>query len=220
MTVKRSIAVVADDHDLVCASLAEMLRCELGFTSVIETGSFDDAVEQLGRAPEATLALFDLDMPGMHGAASLQSVREVFPAVRVAVITASTRRDDILLSLTAGVHGYVPKTLGMHEIAQALSLVLDGKIFVPPCVAELPSETRLRISTDATAPLQALTIADLTLRQREVLHLMAAGKSNKEIARALHLATGTIKVHVNSLFRTLGVHNRVSAVAAAQANGS
>jgi DNA-binding NarL/FixJ family response regulator len=219
MTVKRSVAVVADDHDLVCASLAAMLRCDLSFASVVEAGCFDDAVDQLGRAPEATLALFDLDMPGMHGAASLQSVREVFPEVRVVVITASTRREDILLSLTAGAHGYVPKTLCMREIAQALSQVLDGQIFVPPFVAELPPETRLRISADGTTPMQALTVADLTLRQREVLHLMAAGKSNKEIARALHLATGTIKVHVNSLFRTLGVHNRVSAVAAAQANG-
>jgi DNA-binding NarL/FixJ family response regulator len=210
----RAIAVVADDHELFCAGLSAMLKRDLGFDEVFEAGSLDEAVEHLSRN-EVAFASFDLMMPGVTGMASLQGVREVFPSVRVAVVTASTQRENMLLALQAGMHGYVPKTFGIPEIARAIRQVMDGHVFVPPCLAELPLG-----ASDLTAPHSEKTLvqafkAELTLRQREVLRLMAEGKSNKEIARALGLAESTVKVHVNALFRTLGVHNRLSAIGAA-----
>jgi DNA-binding NarL/FixJ family response regulator len=212
METKHLVALVADDHELFRAGLAAVLARHLGCAEVIEAGSFPEAAEHLRRRPEITLATFDTAMPGMSGAASLRTLCEVFPALRIAVITGSNRREDILLALATGVHGYAPKTLRVCQIVDALRVVLDGQIFVPPGVAELrvvPSEG----STEATTLRQAAKV-DLTPRQRQVVRLIAEGKSNKEIARALDLAEGTVKVHVNSLYRTLSARNRASAVAA------
>jgi DNA-binding NarL/FixJ family response regulator len=216
-----STALIADDHELFRPGLAAIFRSDLGFANVIETGSFDTAMEHLGRNPDIAFASFDLSMPGMDGAVSLQGVREVFPSVQLVVVTGSIRREDILNALAAGVHGYVPKTLRIGEITRALQLVLEGFVFVPPSLPNLPLGP-----PSATWPIQSAAVkspgaavksskaTDLTTRQREVLRLMAEGKSNKEIAQALDLAEGTVKAHVNALFRTLGVHNRVSAAAA------
>jgi DNA-binding NarL/FixJ family response regulator len=129
------------------------------------------------------------------------------------VITASELRQDVLRALAAGAHGYLPKTLGIDEIARALSHVLDGHVFVPPSFTDLPSEARVPADLAKRTAVPAVKVNWLTLREREVLRHMATGKSNKEIARALHVTEGTVRTHVYSLFRTLRVHNRVSAVA-------
>jgi DNA-binding NarL/FixJ family response regulator len=220
MPAGRLIAVIADENEIVRAGLAAMLRSDLGFGRVIETGSFDEAVDCLGREPEVALAVFDFALPGMYGMASLQSVRSVFPVVRVAVIADAVQREDVLDALTAGVHGYVPKTLTVGQIACALSLVVDGHISVPSSVADLAPGAPARTSPAGHTRRPAIRIADLTSRQRDVLLLIAAGKTNKEIADELQLAEGTVRTHVYALFRTLGVRNRVSARAAAISDAS
>jgi DNA-binding NarL/FixJ family response regulator len=214
------IAVIADENEIARAGLAAMLRSDLGFGRVVETGSFDDAVDCLGREPGVALAVFDLALPGMQSMATLQSVRSVFPAVRVVVIADAARREDVLDALTAGVHGYVPKTLTIKQISRALALVADGHISVPPSIADLPQAAPVRTPLAEHASSPAIRIAGLTSRQREVLLLIAAGKSNREIAHHLQLAEGTIRTHVYSLFRTLGVRNRVGARAAATSDTS
>lgn len=201
------VAVVADDHELFRSALSAVLKSRLGFADVIETASLDEALERLGDV-RATLALFDLNMPGMATASSLLAVRECYPGVRVAVVSASERRRDILLALEAGVHGYVPKALPVDAIADALRTVLDGSIFVPPSLADVgrPGEP-VPVTPEPTGS----AAVSLTPRQRDVLDLLMQGKSNKEIARALTLGEGTIKVHMAALFRTLGVQNRSAA---------
>lgn len=207
-------AIVADDHELFRAALAEILRREFGFHRVIEAESLDAAIEQLGQAPNVTLACIDLAMPGMNGTASLLGIREVYPDVCLAVITGSERREDILNALGAGVHGYIPKTLRIVDIAAAIRTILDGKIFVPAELAKkLPDMVPQKPAPRQEPDLKARPYT-LSQRQTEVLTLMAEGKSNKQIARDLGLAEGTIKVHVAALFRTLGINNRVSAVSA------
>jgi DNA-binding NarL/FixJ family response regulator len=213
MSERYPIAVVADDHELCRAGIAAMLKRDLGFLKVVEAGSFDEAFDCIGRIPDVTVAVFDLAMPGMQGAASLEQVRRCFPGLRVAVVSASASRQDILLALAAGVHGYIPKTMGLEQIARALALVLGGHVFVPPDLTELSSDASTPPPIGECTAGPATKIDELTSRELEVLRYMAAGKSNKEIARALNLAEGTIKAHVYSLFRTLSVRNRVSAAA-------
>lgn len=208
---RTAVALVADDHELYSAGLSRLLKDSLRFDEVIAVTSFRDAVARLGGNPLISLATFDLAMTGMDGAASLQLVRRLCPAMPIAVITGSTRRQDMLQALAAGVQGYAPKTLRVAELERGLRTVLDGNFFVPPGLFEVAGvrpEGAGELATGATPP------AELTPRQRQVVRLIAQGKSNKEIARALHLAEGTIKVHVHALYRTLSVRNRASAVAA------
>jgi DNA-binding NarL/FixJ family response regulator len=200
-------ALVADDHGVYRMALAAILKRDCGFQTVLEAGSLDDAVQQLGERDDITFVTFDLGMPGMESVASLQSIREVFPHLGIAVVTASEKRDDMIGAIFAGVHGYITKTLPSEEIAAALNSVLKGNIFLPWSISQLSTTPRGEVEVQEHTSVGV----KLTTRQSEVLNLIRLGKSNKEIARALGLTENTIKVHTNALYRALGVRNRVSA---------
>jgi DNA-binding NarL/FixJ family response regulator len=208
-------ALIADDDELVRVALASVLKSELGFEHVIEVGSLDEALDRLGQGDPVGIALFDLAMPGMESAASLLAVRECFPDLRVAVVSSSSRRFDILLALSAGVHGYVPKMLGLKEITNAIRQIVSGSIYVPMSLADISAE-QVPVSIGPMAPRHDPSSVDLplTTRQREVLRLLVEGRTNKEIARALDLSLGTVKIHLTAVFRTLGVTTRAAAAAA------
>jgi DNA-binding NarL/FixJ family response regulator len=215
-------AVIADDHELFRAALTELLRREIGFRTVVQAETFEEAMHQLKCHPDAAFACIDLAMPGMQGSASFHAIRERCPNIRIAVVTASERREDILMALGAGVHGFIPKTFRIAQMATALRTILEGGIFVPPQLALTPAPRRRTSACDRAQPRSPQQLADeplrpglgLSARQEDVSRLMAQGKSNKEIAQALGLAENTIKVHVHALYRSLGTHNRVLAVAA------
>jgi len=216
MVAGRPSALIADDDEFFRAALSAILTKQLGFATVFEAASLDEALEELGTQPGISAAFFDLAMPGVQSPANLKAVRECFPGTRMAVVSASNGRQDILLALEAGVHGYVPKSLGIKDLTAALRTILAGAIYVPPSLADLPAS-----SDESAPPLQpgsgsnnSAAAIGLTARQRGVLALLVEGKSNKEIARTLTLGEGTVKVHVAALFRNLGVRTRSGAAAA------
>lgn len=216
MSDGRRVVLIADDDEFFRMAISTVLSKRLNMDRVIETASLDEALEVLGEEREITVALFDLSMPGMESPASLGAVRELFPDITVVVVSASQRRKDILVALEAGVHGYVPKGLGVDELATALQYVLAGNIYVPPSLAEIerpaghyPAEQATRApDTEGRNGL-----SNLTPRQRDVLDLLVQGRSNKEIARKLDLGESTVKIHLAALFRSLGVRNRAGAAA-------
>ncbi|MFC0386486.1 response regulator [Muricoccus vinaceus] len=217
---RRLLGLVADDHEMFRAAFAELLRKEFDFFLVAEAGSLEQTLEELHANPAIGLAFIDLTMPGMNGLVSLEAIRAAHPGVQVVVVSGSERREDILMALNAGVHGYIPKALGIKAIAMAVATVLGGNIFVPTALTIRPA-LPVPAPILAAAPPTGVAIAaqmaggvKLSARQREVITLLAQGKSNKEIARDLKLSEGTVKVHLNALFRALGAHNRVGAVAA------
>lgn len=214
MQATSRVALIADDDDFFRIALRTILTRELDFSEVVETSSLDEAIEKLSERQDIALALFDLAMPGMETPASLGAVRDFHKQMRVAVVSASSRRSDILSALEAGVHGYVPKGLGASELTAALRLVVGGTIFVPPAVADrtMPPEGNTTVQAGVIADKPVLDT--LTPRQRDVLKLIVQGFSNKEIARKLHLGEGTVKIHMAALFRNLGVRNRAAAAAA------
>jgi DNA-binding NarL/FixJ family response regulator len=201
-----ALAAVGDDKFFRIA-LRSILTNKLRFREVFETDSFDEAMKTLAKVENISIALFDLRIPGLGSASALRMVREQFPATRVAVISQSEQRSYIIDALYAGVHGYIPKSLGPTNLTKALARILRGAIFAPSCLAELPSRTGFneRLTEETTT---------LTPRQRQILRFLMEGKSNKEIARSLGLGEGTVKIHIAALLRNLGVANRAAAAVA------
>jgi DNA-binding NarL/FixJ family response regulator len=210
------IALVVDDDEFFRMALHTILTGQLGCSKVIEAGCFDEALERLSDQADISFALFDLSMPGIRTPANLKVIRETFPSVRVVVVSASNSRRDVLMALEAGVHGYVPKSLGIAEVTAALKAVFEGAVYVPSFLSEIPPnpEEADLTSTETSAATPEAVLRALTPRQQDVLHLIVRGESNKEIARALNLGEGTVKVHVAALFRNLGVNSRAAAAAA------
>ncbi|WP_414472853.1 response regulator transcription factor [Microvirga sp. M2] len=209
--------LIADDDTYFRMAMSAILTRQLGFSRIMEVGSLTEALDCLDQNADVSAALFDLSMPGMTTPANLRIVRENFPNARVAVVSGSQSRRDILQSLEAGVHGYVPKSLGVAELTGALRTVLDGSLYVPSMLADVEAspEDQPPASPDHAGPDTADPGHLLTRRQQEVLDLLIRGKSNKEIALALKLGEGTVKVHLAAIFRHFGVANRAAAAVAA-----
>src|SRR6476620_8120930 len=201
MSFSTKTALIADDDEFFRVSLRGLLASTLGFSDVIEAENLEHATTLLSEK-EIDLAVFDLVMPGMAGPGSLKGVRDRFPDLCLVMASLSDRREDILSALDAGVNGYIPKNIGLKEFSSALRQILEGRVYVPPSIA-----SRNVNGTPTASELAAI----LTPRQKDVLALLVKGNSNKEIARELGLGEGTVKVHLGSLFRLLGVHSRSAA---------
>lgn len=208
----KRIALIADDHGLYRVGLSLLLKDSLGFTEVVETGTFDEALEILDQRRDITLALFDLSMPGMGGPDSLSVVRDTYPQLKLAIVSASEDHANIVKTVAANLGGYVPKSLPEHAIAEALTRIMSGQVYVPSTTA---------IVSVAAEPSQAAPLAPgfdaLTPRQRDVLAGIVKGLSNKEIARELDIAEGTVKIHLAALFAHFAARNRTELATRAQA---
>lgn len=220
------IGLIADDDAYFRMAVGAILNRQFGFSSIIEAGSLDEALERLGEHQNIGVALFDLSMPGMRTPTNLRAVRECFPETRVGVISASSNRRNILLALEAGVHGYMLKSLSVTDLAAALQTIFDGGIYVPPCLADISSVPLETAEEGGQKPIEKIELpaapepelpepgSPLTPRQQDVLDLLVQGKTNKEIALALGLGEGTVKIHMAAIFRYFGVNNRAAAAVA------
>jgi DNA-binding NarL/FixJ family response regulator len=213
------IAIVADDHGLYRRGLSLLLQDRLGFSEVIEAASFDEALDMLAENANIKLALFDLTMPGMGGPESLAVVRETYPALRLAIVTASEERDHVVESVSTGLDGYLPKSLSDDEIVAALEGIMQGQVYVPRLVTNgIPLKPHVSVprTPRAAGSSGEIRLEDLTPRQRDVLRCISKGCSNKEIARELDIAEGTVKIHLAALFTHFGVRNRTELATRAQ----
>lgn len=214
MIDKTHPVLISDDDEYFRLALTALLRGPLSFERVIETASLDEALDRLENSAERiSLALFDLRMPGMESPANLAAVRDCYPDLRVAVVSASRRRHDVLSALEIGVHGYIPKSFGPDELVRALKVVIAGDIFVPVFLADVSGEAATARTRPGVSLLETERRPTLSPRQRQVLDLLVKGFSNKQIASTLSLGEGTVKVHVAALLRHLGVSNRAAAAA-------
>ncbi len=204
--------LVADAHPICREGLTTLFAHNLGFPVVHEASDFPAVFARIAARTAIGVATIDLALPGLQKGEGLRDLRVRYPSVRVIVVADTRDRDLILDALSAGVHGYVPKDLSVNEMLGALRMVMAGRVYVPDIVSNLSGHSDHGGAADAAPHDTALTD-----RQHEVLSLVAAGRSNKEIARLLRIAEGTVKVHIAASFRILGVHNRASAAAAMRA---
>ncbi len=205
--------LLVDDHKLFREGMVYLLSAGLkdeGPLTIHEACTCDAAIALAAEHPELDLVLLDLNLPDCQGLSALQAFTKQFPTLPVVILSASTQYSDIRRSLDNGAMGFVPKDSSSAVVIGAIRLVQTGSIYVPPVL--LGEE-------NAGAKYTSGAAGNLTGRQKEVMQLVAEGKSNKEIARELILAETTVKMHVTHIMRVLDVSNRTQAVVKAEKLG-
>ena len=200
--------LVVDDHPLVLDALRQNVK---KLDRAVAVSTAQTRAECLTRLTEAEaseqtdLILLDLGLPGANGLSLVGEVRSLQPGIPMVVVSATDDSETINQAIDMGAMGFIPKSSTPDVMLSALRLVLSGGIYLPP--AALAPKTR----ASALAPVRfAATVSDigLTPRQSEVMALLLQGKPNKLICRDLNLAEGTVKVHVASILRAVGVSTR------------
>jgi DNA-binding NarL/FixJ family response regulator len=195
-----------DDHPIVRDGLVAILGTQPDFAVVGEAGSGRTAV-QIFRDLQPDVTLLDLEMPDMDGVETLRQIRAEQPQARAIVFTAFDTDERIMTAVQAGAQGYLLKGSPRQELFNAVRVVHSGGSLLQPVVA---SKLLQRVSQTPEPPVE-----QLTSREMEVLHEMAAGLQNKEIAAKLVISERTVKFHVSAILSKLGAGNRTEAVALA-----
>lgn len=204
--------LIADDHTLVRRGLHLLLTKIYPEAEVEEASDIDAALRLIAARPEFDLVLCDLAMPGMEQLKGLQLLGQKLPGVPVVILSAISHSEDIVRAIEQGARGYILKSASDETFRHAVSLVLSGEIYLPS-EAFLDRQQRWVGARGAAgaefAPGNPLS--SLTERQRDVLSLLMAGQSNKEIARNLGLLESTVKAHVKIILGKLDAANRTQA---------
>ncbi|MEV4390482.1 response regulator transcription factor [Nonomuraea sp. NPDC049607] len=202
--------LIADDHPVVRQGLRTFLDLQDDITVVGEAADGAQAVELAGElAPD--VLLLDLKMPVLDGLGALE--RLTGSATRVVVLTSVSDRSDVGPAMRAGASGFLYKDVDPSALVQAVRAVHNGQVLLAPEAAEAMLSAPVAASAAAPGP------APLTEREREVLALIAAGRSNREIARSLAVAEKTVKTHVSNVLMKLGVQDRTQAALYAVRHG-
>ena len=213
-----SRALVVDDHPILHEAVRRSLLSLNVFDAVDTESSMAAASARLHEVPGYDLLILDLHLTDTHGLESLTAVREAFPGLPVIIFSADDSSATIVSAYEYGVQGYVAKNEQMSTLRQAIQIVLAGGIYMPPQVARmLGFEPRpLPVSAHASS---GPALPSLSPRQREVMHYLLKGMPNKIIARRLNMADGTVKSHLNTVYRLFSVNSRAQLILKAMQMG-
>lgn len=200
--------LLADDHNLIREGIKLILNRLLESVDILEADNFDDTHKIVTENTDLDLIIMDLFMPGMTGPRGVSTIRNSAPVVPVIVLSMSEDPKHMRDALKFGANGYIPKSSKNSVIINAINLVLEGSIYIPPEMLGVITDTG---KYDAAADKPGKKPA-LTERQMEVLNLLAQGRTNKDIARILNISDTTVKSHTTAIFRKLGAENRTQAV--------
>jgi NarL family two-component system response regulator LiaR len=196
--------LVVDDHLVVRTGIRALLALEADIEVVGEARDGEEAVAEAVRL-HPDVILMDLVMPGMDGIAAIQEILTSQPNARILVLTSFEADDKIFPSIRAGALGYTLKDFGPAELVQAIQRVYRGESSLHPAIA------RRVLQELAHPPQHPPTSEPLTEREVEVLRLVARGESNQEIAVALGIGDGTVRVHVSNILSKLHLASRTQA---------
>lgn len=201
--------LVVDDHALVREGLRQVLKGLAEQVEVLEASQCERAFELAALHPDLDLVLLDYQLPGMNGLEALALFGQQHPELPVVMISGAVDPRLVRQVMTLGAVGFIAKASLSNELLSILQSVLAGQIYVPPEFRSLPESAVFSVSAGP----------QLTSRQHEVLDLMLAGHSNKQISVTLGLSEETIKSHVSAVLRAFGVQTRMQAVLAATEQG-
>ncbi|MDP2695501.1 MAG: response regulator transcription factor [Gallionella sp.] len=211
--------LLVDDHALFRDGMRYVLQQLPEEVEILEAANFPDGLKLATQHPELDLALLDLNMPGSEGPVSVRFFHQRYPHIPVVVVSGEEGRGFMEKVMNYGAMGFVCKSSNAAVMLSALNLVLSGGVYIPPQLLRQYGEIVAKEPDVADRRSLHTNEYGLTQRQMQVLTHLAAGLSNKEIAEAIHLAEGTVKIHVAAVYQTLRVGNRMEAVRMAEKLG-
>lgn len=210
--------IVADDQSAVREGLVLLLGTLPGIVVVGEAADGAAAIDQTA-ATDPQVVLMDLNMPGCDGVTATRRITADHPGTRVVVLTTYEDDESIIGALQAGALGYLTKDATRAEIGRAVVAAANGQAILDPGVQQRLLSAASRASGPFGARGGSAGHDDLTQREAEVLRLIAAGQSNREIARTLFVSEATVKTHVNRIFAKTGARDRPQAMRYAYSHG-
>jgi DNA-binding NarL/FixJ family response regulator len=200
--------LIADDHPLFRGALREAVNGLFDRADIAEAGTFEEVTDFLERGGDVDLILLDLRMPGVRGFSGLMYLRAQYPSLPIVVVSANDDPAVIRRCMEFGASGFIPKTLGVDALRQAVAHVLRGEVWTPP-------DVDLQRDADTEGAAVIARLATLTPQQVRVLMMLSGGLLNKQIAYELGVSEATVKAHVSAILQKLGVESRTQAVIAA-----
>ena len=206
--------VLVDDHSLVRQGLADLLSRGAGMQVLATTGRAEEAFELL-RQHQPDLLVLDLRMTPTDGITLLKALRERGETTPVLVLTMSEEAEDLAAALRLGVRGYLLKDMEPADVIDAIRRAARGELVVAPSIA---GKLAAILQSGEEPGSAASLLKQLTGRERQILGHVAAGMSNKAIAKALGISHDTVKLHVSHILAKLGLSSRVEAAVFAVQN--
>ena len=208
--------LLVDDHTLFRSGVRALLQRQTDIEIAGEAGEGAEALKLI-RSLKPDLVLLDLNMPGLSGLEVLKLALEENPQQAIIMLTLSEDSRDLMVALQTGARGYLLKNSNVDYLVNAIRMVATGGTAIQPEMAGSLAAGLRQMRKDEQEPEEK---EHLTAREKEVLKLVAAGQSNKEIARELDIGESTVKFHIQSILRKLNLTSRVqAAVYAAQGKG-
>jgi DNA-binding NarL/FixJ family response regulator len=210
-------ALIVDDHPIVADALAAALLSLNVLSSIDRLTAMADALRLLQSGAPYDLVILDLHLTDTEGLESLLVLREHFPEIPVVIFSADESSQTIVAAFEKGIQGYVPKSTPMAQVINDIRYVLSGGTHVPSQAMGIlgykPNPIVTRVIERST------TVPSLSPRQRQVLHYSLQGLPNKTVGRRLDMADGTVKSHLNTIYRLFAVNNRAQLILRARELG-
>lgn len=221
--------VIVDDHQLFREGVKRILEMEEDF-KVVGEGADGGEAALLAEEHKPDVLLMDINMPNITGVSAAENVISVSPTTRVIMLSIHDDEGYVYRTLRSGASGYLLKEMGTSDLVDAVRVVASGGAYIHPKVtgklieefrrlSEQEGSTERSFSVDESQTIDPKVIESLTRREREVLQLMAEGKSNRAIGEFLFISEKTVKNHVSSILQKLNVQDRTQAVVISIKNG-
>jgi DNA-binding NarL/FixJ family response regulator len=212
--------LVADDHTLVRRGLVSLLSLAEGVEVVGEAADGRVAVE-LATHLDPDVVLMDISMPGLNGLEATRQLKKETPHIKVLILSAHDNEEYVLQVMQSGADGYVLKNISAEDLYAAIKSVHSGQAFFSPSVSRILLDTYHRVagSAERADGEQRTPASRLTPREREVLQLVAEGKTHQEIADILHISVRTVDTHCTNMMKKLDIHDSAGLVTYAIKNG-